>query len=454
MPPADDHRLVIDPQPLEPIADPPRPIGQDQQPPRAAMDAQHRQQRPDLVDQFLRRVRGQMPAAAGDQDHRRQGQDLLACGVGLGMDLHLVEFDQHDVRVHPPGVVPLDLGELRGTCGEPDQRRGGRLRRQVLAVVAIAGLGLRFGRGDRRDQHPQGLGLAVVDGRGAGVGRGLQLLPLVVDDLQDGRLGQHGLFAGPRVDPDDGLLGRIAEHPVAGRVTQPRRDGDLSRGLPGVGGGDLGRAVGVVLDASAADVDRAEDGLEGVGGGAAAGDPPAVFAVPSRQDQFGVGLLDGLLEQPAFEDLAAAFDAGFEASGQLGILLGQGQFQGELGLQDQAVVLDLDLAAATVAWIGRGACMGRSSVGAVVWPCVLFYLSPLKSSSSAHRLPTGRKKVGGPDAGPCGASAEVGALAETELTVEKAIALVDYHEGRNRVAKISHDKAWHARHEGLKYLLL
>jgi hypothetical protein len=46
------------------------------------------------------------------------------------------------------------------------------------------------------------------------------------------------------------------------------------------------------------------------------------------------------------------------------------------------------------------------------------------------------------------------ALAETELTVEKAIALVDYHEGRNRVAKISHDKAWHARHEGLKYLLL
>jgi hypothetical protein len=33
------------------------------------------------------------------------------------------------------------------------------------------------------------------------------LLPLVVDDLQDGRLGQHGLLAGPGVDPDDGLLG-------------------------------------------------------------------------------------------------------------------------------------------------------------------------------------------------------------------------------------------------------
>jgi hypothetical protein len=46
------------------------------------------------------------------------------------------------------------------------------------------------------------------------------------------------------------------------------------------------------------------------------------------------------------------------------------------------------------------------------------------------------------------------ALAEPELTVERAIALMDYHEERNRIAKISHDKAWHARHEGLKYLLL
>jgi hypothetical protein len=46
------------------------------------------------------------------------------------------------------------------------------------------------------------------------------------------------------------------------------------------------------------------------------------------------------------------------------------------------------------------------------------------------------------------------ALAETALTVEKAIALMDYHEERNRIAKASHDKAWHARHEGVKYLLL
>jgi hypothetical protein len=45
-------------------------------------------------------------------------------------------------------------------------------------------------------------------------------------------------------------------------------------------------------------------------------------------------------------------------------------------------------------------------------------------------------------------------LAEPELTVEMAIALVEYHEERNRVAKASHEKAWHARHEGVKYLLL
>jgi hypothetical protein len=46
------------------------------------------------------------------------------------------------------------------------------------------------------------------------------------------------------------------------------------------------------------------------------------------------------------------------------------------------------------------------------------------------------------------------ALAEPELSVEKAIALMDYYEGRNKVAKASHDKAWHAKHEGVKYLLL
>jgi hypothetical protein len=35
--------------------------------------------------------------------------------------------------------------------------------------------------------------------------------------------------------------------------------------------------------------------------------------------------------------------------------------------------------------------MVMTSVGAVVLPCVLLYLSPLKFSRSAHRLATGRK---------------------------------------------------------------
>jgi hypothetical protein len=46
------------------------------------------------------------------------------------------------------------------------------------------------------------------------------------------------------------------------------------------------------------------------------------------------------------------------------------------------------------------------------------------------------------------------ALAKPELTVEAAISLVDYHSRRNEVAKGSHDKAWHAKHKGVKFLLL
>ena len=46
------------------------------------------------------------------------------------------------------------------------------------------------------------------------------------------------------------------------------------------------------------------------------------------------------------------------------------------------------------------------------------------------------------------------ALAERELSLEMAIALVDYHARRNKVAKASHDKSWYARHKGVKFLLL
>jgi hypothetical protein len=69
----------------------------------------------------------------------------------------------------------------------------------------------------------------------------------------------------------------------------------------------------------------------------------ALFAVPSGQDQFGVGLLDGLLEQATLEDLTTPFDARFEVSGEVGILGGHGQFQADLRLKDQALVLNLDV---------------------------------------------------------------------------------------------------------------
>lgn len=109
-----------------------------------------------------------------------------------------------------------------------------------------------------------------------------------------------------------------------------------------MGRGDLGRAIGVVLDPPLPDLDRAEDGLEGERGRAAAEDPLALFATPVGQDQRGVGVLHDLLKQPALEHLSAPFDARFEASGEIGVLLGHGQFQTDLGLNEQPILLDLD----------------------------------------------------------------------------------------------------------------
>jgi hypothetical protein len=46
------------------------------------------------------------------------------------------------------------------------------------------------------------------------------------------------------------------------------------------------------------------------------------------------------------------------------------------------------------------------------------------------------------------------ALAGRELSLEAAIRLVEYHIERDRIAKASHDKAWYAKHEDVKFLLL
>jgi hypothetical protein len=46
------------------------------------------------------------------------------------------------------------------------------------------------------------------------------------------------------------------------------------------------------------------------------------------------------------------------------------------------------------------------------------------------------------------------ALAEPDLTLARATALVDYHVGRNKVARESHAKTWRAKHRGVKFLRL
>lgn len=46
------------------------------------------------------------------------------------------------------------------------------------------------------------------------------------------------------------------------------------------------------------------------------------------------------------------------------------------------------------------------------------------------------------------------ALEEPKLKLPLAVALVDYHIRRNRVAKASHDKTWKEKHKGIIFLRL
>ncbi len=45
-------------------------------------------------------------------------------------------------------------------------------------------------------------------------------------------------------------------------------------------------------------------------------------------------------------------------------------------------------------------------------------------------------------------------LPRPELTEADAIAIVEYHLRRNRVARRSHTKAWHKRHKKVRYKVL
>ena len=45
-------------------------------------------------------------------------------------------------------------------------------------------------------------------------------------------------------------------------------------------------------------------------------------------------------------------------------------------------------------------------------------------------------------------------LPQPELSLEWALALVEYHRRRNEIARASHYKTWAARHEGVAFKLL
>jgi hypothetical protein len=144
-------------------------------------------------------------------------------------------------------------------------------------------------------------------------------------------------------------------------------------------------------DASPLDLDGAEDGLEGKRGGAPANNPLALFAAAPRQDQFGVGLFDGVLEEAAFEHLPAPFDLRFETLGEIGILLGHGQLQADLGLKDEALVLDLD-------WLGsdRSLKLLRGTHGEVLlWrgSVAMRALQPIPSQLLQIRAQTGDRQA-------------------------------------------------------------
>lgn len=46
------------------------------------------------------------------------------------------------------------------------------------------------------------------------------------------------------------------------------------------------------------------------------------------------------------------------------------------------------------------------------------------------------------------------ALAEPDLSLRRATALVEYHVRRNKLARKSHAKTWRAKHRGVKFLRL
>ena len=250
--------------------------------------------------------------------------------------------DQHDVRVHRTAMMPLHLGVIDRTAGEPDQHRGGRFLHGVGAVVVTAGLRFLLGLRGSGYEEPKGLGVVRVDRRGAGMGRPLELVPLGMNDLQDRRLGQHPGFA---VRVSMRVTVCCAESRSMSSQAASRRPGVMAtwRGVCQA----WAEGTSVVLSALCSmrrlwtrTVPKTVLKVNGVV-------PRQMIpwsCLPCRwaKTRSASACFQGLPEQAAFEQWTASFDARLEVPGEIGVLLGQGQFQAELGLKDQAFVLDLD----------------------------------------------------------------------------------------------------------------
>ena len=147
------------------------------------------------------------------------------------MDLHLIEFDQHDVRVDLAGVVPLHLGVIRGSRRgtrsapgwppPPPRRSASSEPPGSASCPAWEGVGTNSRRasGSRAETASARAWAAVWS-----------CCPSSWTISRSGRLGQHPGFTGTGVDPGHGLL---APNRGAGRHRPPTA-GRRSR-RPGVG---------------------------------------------------------------------------------------------------------------------------------------------------------------------------------------------------------------------------
>jgi hypothetical protein len=136
-----------------------------------------------------------------------------------------------------------------------------------------------------------------------------------VDDLQQLGFAQQFGLAGLALDAVESVLGGLGEQGITSGLSQPPGDADLLGRLPGPGGGLVRDTAALVFQATAADFDRAKDGLEGGGDAAPAAELPRVLAAQVAEQQLQVRLFEGLLEEQALQALAGVLDGALQGGG-------------------------------------------------------------------------------------------------------------------------------------------